>query len=435
MTHHLMRNLVLLCAALAMRSLAQETPAATEEFSVNGLKVILRPNTANAIVSVQFYLRGGVLNLNEGNQGIERLIFQSALKGSQKYPKDKLNATLDRTAGTINSFSTKDYTSIALRCVASDFDELWDLYADVIMHPTFGADDVELVRQNILLSLKQRTDNPDAYLNDLAESVFFAGHPYRLKPEGLESTIPLLTVEQMKRYLQENLVTSKLLLVVVGDVSRSDLEAKVARTLGTLPRGSYTSTLPPAVLHNEPSLQVTEKALPTNYITGYFSAPAPRDADYYAMLVTLNILRTRLFEEVRTKRNLSYAPGAGAVDQLANHGFIYVTAVSPDTTIKVMREEMRKLREVPVEASDLRERVALFITSYNLRSESDAAQGQFLALFELSGLGWRAQEKFIENIRRVTVQDVMRVADADFKNLQYVVLGDPKKIDRSAFGL
>ncbi|HUI64666.1 MAG TPA: pitrilysin family protein [Bacteroidota bacterium] len=435
MTHRLMRNVVLLCSVLAMHCFAQETPGGTEEFSVNGLKVILRPNTANAIVSVQLFLRGGVLNLREDNQGIERLIFQSALKGSQKYPKDKLNATLDRTAGTINSVSTKDYTSITLRCVASDFDELWDLYADVLMHPTFVSDDVELVRQNILLSLKQRTDNPDAYLNDLAEAAFFAGHPYRLKPEGVESTIPRLTVEQMKQYLGENLVTSKLLLVVVGDVSRSDLEAKLGRTLGMLPRGSYTPVLPPAVVHNEPSLQVTEKALPTNYITGYFTVPTLRDPDYYAMLVAISILRTRLFEEVRTKRNLSYAPGAGAADQFANHGFIYVTAVSPDTTIKVMREELRKLREVPVAASDLQERVSLFLTAYNLRSESDAAQGQFLALFELSGLGWRAQERFIENIRRVTAQDVMRVASADFKNLQYVVLGDPKKIDRSAFGL
>ena len=132
--------------------------------------------------------------------------------------------------------------------------------------------------------------------------------------------------------------------------------------------GNYKPTPPPPTQHKVATLKVVEKQLPTNYIKGAFSAPSQSDADFYAMRVTMDILQWRLFEEVRTKRNLSYAPAAGFDNQLANRGFIYVTAVKADTTIKVMLGEMKKLETEPVSAKDLKNRIALFLTNYYLRN-------------------------------------------------------------------
>jgi len=59
-------------------SCVPQKPDVAEEFSINGLKVIVKPNRANEIISAQLYLRGGSLNINESTQGIEPLIFESA---------------------------------------------------------------------------------------------------------------------------------------------------------------------------------------------------------------------------------------------------------------------------------------------------------------------------------------------------------------------
>ena len=431
MNKHYARALLAVLVLAAV--LSCQAFAGAEEFTVNGLKVILKSNNANEIISAQLFLRGGAMNLTEETQGIESLLFSSAVKGSQKFPRDVMNGILDRTAAVITSNATRDYSVVTLRCLTTDFTQMWDVFADIVTQPAFVPQDVDVVRQNLLLQLRQQKDNPDAYLGVLTAEAFYAGHPYHLKPEGTEATLTAITIDQMKAYLAAHLQTTRLLLVVVGNVSRADLEKKVASTLGKLPRGSSVPGKPAPALHAAPTLKVVEREIPTNYIMGYFSAPALGDADYYPAAVAMNILGTRVWEEVRTKRNLSYAPSAGLSNQFSNYGLLYVSAVKPDTTIKVMLAEVKKLQTEEVTASDLRDRIALFLTSYYRRNETNAAQAQFLATFELSGLGWQAGDNYIANVRKVTAQDIMRVANKYMHNFQFVILGNPKLIDEKTF--
>jgi zinc protease len=425
--------IIAMLAGMFLESRAQEKQGGVEEFSVNGLKVILKTIDANQIVSVQLYLRGGSLNLTEATQGIEALLFDCAAKGSQRYPKEKLNALLDRTAASINSTALKDFSSINLRCLKQDFDALWDAYTDVVMHPTFVPADVEVVRNSMLLGIKQRKDNPDSYLNEVADQVFYAGHPYSLDPAGMENSVASITIDQMRKYLSEHLVTSRLLLVVVGNVEKGMLQSKVSSSFGTLSKGDYTPVFPKPVVHSGPTVKIIERQLPTTYIRGCFALPAPGSPGFYATMVMMNIVRTRIWEEVRTKRNLSYAPSAGLANSFANQGSIYVSSVLPDSAVKVMIAELKKMQNDPVSAKDLKDRITMFLTGYYTQRETNASQGQFLAFHELSGLGWKAAEDFIERVRRVTAADIQGVAKQYFQNLQSVVIGDPKLVNEKAF--
>lgn len=414
-------------------SLAVAGQPLTEEFSVNGLKVLLKPNTANEIISAQLYLRGGAMNLVETTQGIEPLLFNSALKGSENYSKEKINSILDRTATQITTASSRDFTSVSLRCIKPYFDETWNVFADVIMHPTFPPDEVELVREQLLTGIQQRKDVPDVYLRDIVAGLFYSDHPYHLNPEGTEETMSHISIAQMEKHLKDNLVTSKLLLVVVGNVDKGDLKKKVESSLGKLKKGDYQPRYPSVVRHESPALQVVERELPTNYIIAYFSAPSRNQPDFYPMTIAISILRSRVWEEVRTKRNLSYAPSALYLDSFANAAGIYVTAVDPDTTIKVMFAELKRLQTEPVTVKDLKNRITMYLTRYYLNNETDDAQGQFLADFELSGAGWEKSDQYVENLRKVSSDDVQRVANQYFQNLQFAILGNPQLIDRGLF--
>ena len=75
----------------------------------------------------------------------------------------------------------------------------------------------------------------------------------------------------------------------------------------------------------------------------------------------------------------------------------------------------------------------MYPTRYYLDNESNAAQGQFLARFELAGLGWQEGEKVVEKLRMVTAEDVQRVANEYFKNIQFVFLGKTELIDEKVF--
>jgi zinc protease len=405
----------------------------TEEFTVNGLKVILKKNTANQVVAAQLYIRDGVLNLTPELAGVEPLLFDAAKQGTLKYPKEKINAELARIGTQIGSDVTRDYSVIQMRCVKTYFDLSWDIFSEVILNPALDPQEVELSRDQLLNALRQRQDNPDSYLEWLGEAQFYKNHPYALDPLGTEETVSKITVAQMRQYLKDNLLASKLLLVVVGNIDRAELQSKVASAFGQLPVGNYKPQPPRMVKHERAGVHTEAQELPTNYIGGYFAAPSLRDKDYFAMRTAVAILNDRIFEEVRTKRNLSYAPSAELEDLFANYGKLYVTTVSPDTTIKVMLAEVRRLQNRMLHAGALGGRINLANTSYYLENETNLAQATFLGRFELSGAGWKASEKFVKNRLKVTPEQIMEAALRYMNNIQFVVIGNPAQINEKVF--
>ncbi len=400
-------------------------------FEVKQLPVILRQISSNETISAQLYLRGGVENLTESNQGIESFAFNSAVLKDKKYADKEWGRLLSGVGAQIGAAHHKDFTIVSLRCSGEYFDKLWEVFADYVMNTGFYDERVEVTRQRMLTEIRQRKDTPDTYIRDLAEQQFYAGSPYELSPGGVESSISKVTMKDMRDYLKDNLKKRRLLLVVVGNVERKPLEKKIRKTFAKISKGKYRTARPSAIEHSQSKLEVVERDLPTNYLLGLFSAPSRRDSNYYAMSIAIDILKARLFEEVRTKRNLSYAPDAFLADYFSNYGGIYATSDHPDSTAKIMLAELGKLKTELVDEKDLRDRINMYLTRYYLSNEANAEQGLFLARAELSGVGWRQGGQIVENLRKVTATDVQRVAQKYFRKLQFVYLGNPKLIDEA----
>jgi len=180
-------------------------------------------------------------------------------------------------------------------------------------------------------------------------------------------------------------------------------------------------------------VEITQRGLPTNYIQGLFTAPSLTANDIYPMSVALNLLRDRVFEEVRVKRNLSYAPNAFLASQGANVGGIYVTAVDANQAVSVMLDQIRRLQSQPINQQDITDVASQFLTSYYMGQETNAAQAANLAEYELLGAGWRNSYEMISRLRAVTPADVQRVAQKYMRNIRFVVIGDPKSIDTNVF--
>jgi predicted Zn-dependent peptidase len=150
-------------------------------------------------------------------------------------------------------------------------------------------------------------------------------------------------------------------------------------------------------------------------------------------MVAMSLLRYRLFEEVRTKRNLSYAPSAGLGGSSVPTGYLYVTAVDPNATMKVMLDEAKRLRDQPISDKELAGTKATFLTGYLMQNESTEGQAGMLADAELLGGDFRLARTLPDRIRAVTPAGVQAYAKKYLGRLQMVVLGDPAKVDRALF--
>jgi zinc protease len=299
-----------------------------------------------------------------------------------------------------------------------------------VMHPTFPERDVELVRQRFLSALAQRRDDPDALAEYLADSVAFAGHPYEIPTSGTERSISSLTVAELRRYHAAQMVTSRLLLVVVGDVERDHLERLVRATLSQLPRGSYAWTAPPPVPRGEGTVVIEHRRLPTNYILGYFAGPLANQPDAQALRIATSALTGRLFAEIRTRQTLTYDVHAPYLERAATAGGLYVSTVSPDATLRLMRAAVRDLQLELIDPAGLRRMEAQYITDYFLDNETNAAQANFLARAEIYRGDWRIGERFVDELRSVTPGQVQRVARQYMRNLRFAYVGDSTRVDR-----
>jgi zinc protease len=405
-----------------------------ESFEAAGVQVLLKRVQTNQVVAAQLFIKGGTANLTPETAGIENLLLQASQRGTRMYAKDAFNARLAATGTTLAGTAGYDYSVLALQTVRDSWDEAWGLFAEALLHPTLAPAEVELVRGQLVNAVRQRRDNPDAYVFDLSDSLFYQGHPYALNPVGTEQGLAGIGVEQLREWHDRRLTKDNLLLVVVGNVSQQDVAAKVAMTLGPLPATGDTGRSVANPEPGAPAVSVTERALPTTYVRGYFPAPTLSDEeDYPALTVALNILSTRFFEEVRTKRNLSYAVFAGLSSRLANYGLLYVTAVEPDSAVAVMLDEVRKLKETPVASDALEQAVNVFVTRYYMGLETNADQATQLGRYELLGGGWEEADDFVDEVRKVTPEDVQRVMRRYVSGIRFAVLGDPSKVDRALF--
>lgn len=420
----------LLIPAYAQTAAAQSSVV---ELDVNGMKVLIKRRPGTPTVAAGLFFRGGSRNLTAANAGIESFALSAATEATKNFPRQKLRKEIARMGTSISAGSNYDYSALSLASTKPNFETSWKIFTDVALNPTFAADDVERLREARLTSLRAIGDSPESLLEDLNDKTVFTGHPYSNSPDGSIDNVAKFKAADLAAYHKGLLETSRMLLVVVGDVEVAALQKEIEAAFGSLPRGSYKAQPESPLNFAKATLDITSKSLQTDYVKGTFAAPSLRDPDYYAMRTAITILQQNVFQEVRVKRNLSYAPDADLSAKAANTGTISVSSVNPNEAVRAMLGEIQKLQQGSVDQESINQMSGYFLTTHYLKQETNAAQAGELAQYELIGGGWRNSLEFLDRIRKVKAADVQAVANKYMKNLQFTIVGDPKRVDRTVF--
>ncbi|CAA9391327.1 MAG: hypothetical protein AVDCRST_MAG74-1006 [uncultured Pyrinomonadaceae bacterium] len=413
-------------------SIAEQANLVTE-LDVSGLKVLVKRRLNAPTVAAGLFIRGGSRNINDKNAGIENLMLSVATEGSTKFPRETVRRELARTGGSIGSAVSNDYSAISFASTRRNFDRSWEIFTDLALNPAFAAEDIARARAQISTGLREQETNSDNYLQVLQDRVIYANHPYANEVNGTLESIARFSAKDLSDYHKKLMVTSRLLLVVVGDIDPKDVEKRVAATFGKLPRGDYKESVYPALDFSKATLDVTSRTLPTNYVQGVFNAPSLNSPDYYAMRVAVTVLQSRIYQEVRTKRQLSYAPNAELGSFSSNVGNIYVTAVDANQAVKVMLDEVKNLKTQQINEETIDGISGHFLTLHFIGQETNAAQAGELAKYELIGGGWRNAFAFLDKIREVKPAEVQEAAQKYMKNIRFIVIGNPTAINREIF--
>lgn len=224
-----------------------------------------------------------------------------------------------------------------------------------------------------------------------------------------------------------------MVIVIVGDLDKSEIESKVKEFLSKVPAGSPFKLKEESYSPSANSFSPKERENATNYIQGITGAPLPGTPDYNAFVLAMRIFSTRHFIEVRSKNGLSYAPGSWFSQGRTPYANFFVTTTQPDKYIAVARNLIDEVKKDGFTAEELKNEKTGYLTGLYYRQETNEEQAAALATNEVVHNNWKRAIEIKDEINKVTLQDANNAFKKYITNITWVYQGDPKKVDSKLY--
>jgi zinc protease len=396
----------------------------------NGVRAVVRSEPDAPVSALEVFVDGGAAYLTPETQGVERFAFACALEGSKSHPRDAMKRAMEALGAREGHEHAFDYSRVGVQAPSDQFTKAVDLVVACLKEPELDEKEIERKRVEIGQGLRRERQSPDGQLTFALNQVFYAKHAYENRWAGTPETLKGFDAAACRTAVAQAMIPSRVLLVLVSSMSQDDAKGYLEKTFGWIkapneePKRAEIGAAQPSERF---AFEKREK-LPTTYVGGRFALPAPSEEGYAPAKVLMLVLKDRLWDSIRTRYALSYAPSAGMAENRANYGMVYVTAQNPKRAVEVMFEEMARLKDELVPAKDLRGAVLSDETRRWQRLESASGHALGLGAAELMLGGWHKLYDQAETLGRVTPEQVRDAARKYLKDLHWGIVG-PEPLD------
>jgi len=315
-----------------------------------------------------------------------------------------------------------------LKCLKKYLPELLPLISEMLRVPRFEDSEIKLAKDQLMTRLKGELEHPDSILSLEMSKHFFKGHPYSIRPAGYLDTVPKIKRDDLTTALFKAFNKNNLLFVVVGPVSEEETSSLIEKFFSPIQDGARAPDITEPLQNDSSKIFFQSFDAPTTYFMAKFKAPSLESPDYPALAIGMQILDNRLFDEVRTKRALTYSVAAQIGNSISNSGTLYVSSTDLPKAVDVILEEIKKLQIEDLEPTTIELQVRKFLSGWYLGRESRSSQAMILALYEIMGIGWEQSNTFIHRLEQVKPADIKRVMREYLKDFTTVVVG-PSEVE------
>jgi zinc protease len=394
-------------------------PPFAERTLGNGLRLIAIERHTEPEVSLRLLLPAGKLYEPNARAGLAAATADLLAEGTAGRSAQQIAAAIDGVGGTLDASAGADFASISVAVTADQLDLALELLADVVLHPSFPAEEVERWRRKSLSTLEFQRASP-GYLADVAfQRLVYGAHPYGSPALGTPESLHGLTRDDVVSFHHAHYLPNGAILAVVGDFRPAEALAAVERAFGGWARGAAPRPPPlalPSYQHRRVVVIDKPDAVQTQIRVGQ-AALAYTDPDFFTAEVYGTVLGggsfARLFQEIRIKRGLAYGAYCGFAKQLVSGSFAARTTTKTASTVEALRltlEELAGMGAAPVRATELEEAKAYLNGSFPLEIESagDVATRVLTALSR--GRDRNFLDTYRDRISLVAAADVQRFA-------------------------
>lgn len=408
----------------------------------NGLRVLIKRNPGAPLVHVQWLSLGGARLDPEGKAGLSRITANLLSRGTETMSAQQTAATFDSMGARLSPISGNNSLGLRANVLKDDFDRAFELFAQMIRQPAFPPEQLETVKRRTLAAVSGRRDNWQSELSYLFRKKYFGEHPYASGALGEAETVKSVTRSDVLSFYRGHLVPERSVLTVFGDVD-PDATAKAARRLFgrfSNPGKDLPQIPPPPEMKEDETIRMAiSRGLSAVYM-GYPGIRLTNTEDRVAMHVLDAVLSGIgypggwLQRDLRGgNRDLVYVVHAFNFMGLEPGYFGIIAASSPakmDRVIEIIHEDVERVREELVGEEELQRAKNMCVTMDKLENQTNSAMAMQRGLSELYGLGYEFPDRYEEQVRAVTAEDVRRVAQKYLDHALTLRL-DPRQGDRT----
>ncbi|CAI8879217.1 M16 family metallopeptidase [Pseudomonas chlororaphis] len=311
----------------------------------------------------------------------------------------------DMAIASLRSLSAPDKRTPALQ-----------LFADVVGKPTFPADSLARIKNQMLAGFEYQKQNPGKLASLELMNRLYGSHPYAHSSDGTAQSVPPISLAQLRAFHAKAYAAGNVVIALVGDLSRSDAEAIAAQISSALPKGPALAKIPQPT---EPQASIGHIEYPSSQTSLLLAQLGidRDDPDYAALSLGNQILGgggfgTRLMSEVREKRGLTYGVYSGFSPMQARGPFminLQTRAEMSEGTLKLVQDVLADYLKTGPTQKELDDAKRELAGSFPLSTASNADIVGQLGAIGFYNLPLSYLEDFMQQSQSLTVEQVRDV--------------------------
>lgn len=390
--------------------------------------------------AVEFRFRGGtVLDLPD-KRGAVNLMTGLLEEGSGDMDARAFAEARENLATRISFDASSDAVSVSFRFLSENRDASAALLRQALTEPAFAEDAIERVREQVLSNIRSEASDPNAIARETFYRLAYPDHPYGEPGSGTLESVARLTRADVLDAHRRAIAKERVFVAAVGDITPQQLSQLMDTVLGDLRQEG--APFPPAAEYQlEPGITIVPFDTPQSVALFGHEGLERQDDDFLTAYVVNEIfggtgLESRLKEEVRVKRGLTYGIGAYLIAR--DYGELLMGQVATANarmaeTVDVLRGEWERIAATGVTDDEL-DAAKVFLTgAYPLRFDSNASIAQILVGMQLDGMPIDYIRTRNEQVEAITFDEAYRIARQIYRpeDLHIVIVGQPEGIEVS----
>jgi zinc protease len=386
--------------------------------STSGIEAWLIEDYTVPVIAMEVAMLGGSSQDPENKPGTASFLAGLLDEGAGPYDSAAFHDRLDDFAIELGFSASRDQISGQLRTLTRHRDEAFDMFRLALTEARLDAEPIERVRAQLMASVRNEANDPDAMANREWFATAFAGHPYGRPSKGTLESLALITREDLVAYRTKVFARETLKISVVGAIDAATLALELESVFGALPDKASLSPISLAKPLAVGTRKVIDLDIPQSSIRFGAAGLLQSDPDFVTASVVSHILgggvfSSRLFREVREKRGLAYSVSA----QLAalDHGPLHMGGTSTKNeraaeSLSIIESEITSLAQDGPNEEELDIAKKYLIGSYPLRFDTSTKLAGQLNHMQVESLGRDYMDRRNGLVAAVTREDATRVA-------------------------